>query len=975
MSGLPSFAAFFSALWGVDPFPWQTVLADKVATGRWPAALDLPTASGKTACIEVALFALATQADLPTEQRLAPRRIWFVVDRRIVVDEAFDRARRIADKLAVAGSGPLAVVADRLRALAGTNRPLAVARLRGGVFRDDGWARLPSQPAVITSTVDQLGSRMLFRGYGLSQRTSPIFAGLAANDSLVLLDEAHCSVPFLQTARAVERYRTDEWTEVRLPSPFAFVVMSATPPSEVPESEVFPGADRDSALDHPVLRERLHANKQAELVEVRAKKRGDEDEFVVAAADRARGFIEQGRQRVAVMVNRVAAASRIAAALEESSAGGYEVVLLTGRLRPCERDHIVKRWKRFLRADAPESPEKPIITVTTQCLEVGADFSFDALVTEAASLDALRQRFGRLDRMGTAKTSPAVILIRGRDVDPNESEPDPLYGSALAKTWELLATKAGDARTIDFGIEALRKTLEDVDDFAPYLAPAEDAPILLPAHLDLLCQTSPLPHPEPGMQQYLHGVGRGEPEAQVVWRADLGEDHGAWLETVAICRPVSGEMLTAPLWLLRSWLREPSETTGRDSGGDIEGESIRTDNGRGGSCRPFLLWRGRRSRVARTAEEIVPGDVVVVPAAYGIKGLGTAGGIEGLGQERADLWERAIETAGRGAAVRLNRALLGPWLACESLRRLVELAEAPAVDRGDLEEAIDAVLDFEPTAEDGPVPPEWWRDLLRAARAGRVERHPAGGLILFARPVKGAHEEPDLFADDDDLTCATGAEQSLDEHADLVRRTVEKLASLCLPESLCQAVTEAAYWHDAGKLDSRFQILLHQGDELAALAADGPLAKSPAVPASPAQRSTLRRASGLPENFRHEMLSVQLAMTHAGDFSDEASRDLFLHLIASHHGHARPLAPICEDPNPPSVCGKLGTHSLFLSPDARRSWIPHRIDSGLADRFWRLTRRYGWWGLAYVEAIVRFGDWYASNFRVQSGSDPMEVDS
>lgn len=969
MSGIPSFPEVFSALWGFDPFPWQTMLADRVAKGRWPVALDLPTASGKTACIDVALFALAMQADVPIEQRIAPRRIWFVVDRRIVVDEAFDRARTIADKLAAATDGPLRVIADRLRQLAGTDRPLAVARLRGGVLRDDGWARLPSQPAVITSTVDQLGSRLLFRGYGRSQLTAPIFAGLAANDSLVLLDEAHCAVPFLQTVRAIERLRGEGRAEVALPSPFAFVVMSATPPAEVPESEVFPGADRVEALAHPVLRQRLGASKQAELVELKAKKSSDEDALVPNAANRARGLIKTEKRRVAVMVNRVATAGQVAEALNECGGEEYDVVLLTGRLRPFERDHIVRRWKPFLKASSPENPERPIIVVTTQCLEVGADFSFDALVTEAASLDALRQRFGRLDRMGTAKTSPAVILVRGRDADPEKSEPDPVYGTALAKTWKLLTTKAGESRTIDFGIEALGEALEDVDDLSPYLAPTEDAPTLLPAHLDLLCQTAPLPHPEPDVQQYLHGIGRGAPEVQVVWRADLGEDARKWVETVAMCRPVSGEMLAAPLWRVRSWLQG---ATAQDSMADIEGAVDRSDDG-GGAFRPCLLWRGRRSKVALAADNIAPGDVMVVPAAYGMEGLARPAGVEGLGREQADLWERAMETAGRPAAVRLHRAALKPWLACEPLRRLIELAEAPATNRSELQDAIDAVLEYAPATEEEPAgPPSWWCDLMRAARAGRIERHPAGGVILLARAAQGAPEEPDLFADDDDLTCAAGVDQSLDEHSELVRQTVQKLAALCLPESLRQVVTDASWWHDAGKLDERFQILLHQGDELAALAAEEPLAKSASIPASPAQRRALREASGLPERFRHEMLSTQLANEQSNLPTDEASTDLFLHLIASHHGYARPLAPICDDPEPPSVVGKLGDNLLSLSCDGRRKWIAHRVDSGLADRFWRLTRRHGWWGLAYLEAILRLGDWYASGLRATNSHEQGE---
>ena len=36
------------------------------------------------------------------------------------------------------------------------------------------------------------------------------------------------------------------------------------------------------------------------------------------------------------------------------------------------------------------------------------------------------------------------------------------------------------------------------------------------------------------------------------------------------------------------------------------------------------------------------------------------------------------------------------------------------------------------------------------------------------------------------------------------------------------------------------------------------------------------------------------------------------------------------------------------------------LSSGVADRFWRQTRRLGWWGVAYVESVLRLSDWYAS---------------
>jgi CRISPR-associated endonuclease/helicase Cas3 len=603
------------------------MLAERIAAGRWPQALDLPTAAGKTACIDAAVYALASQVDTPSAERTAPRRIWFVVDRRIVVDEAFERASKIADKLAKAKDGPLKEIADCLLKVGGTKRPLAVGRLRGGILRDDSWGRLPSQPAVITSTVDQLGSRLLFRGYGRSNLTASIFAGLAVHDSLVLLDEAHCSVPFMRTLRAVEAFRGEAWAESPILTPFAFTILSATPSPEISKEAVFPGCDGDRALDHPILRERMSAPNPAELITVKTRTKGD-DLLVTEAAKRARAYVEaQGKRRVAVIVNRVWTAVEIAHALSAEHHETTDVVLLTGRIRPHERDRLVERWKPFLEASSPKPPEKPVILVSTQCVEVGADFSFDALVSEAASLDALRQRFGRLNRMASPGEAPAAILVCDRDT--KEGQSDPIYGTAISHCWRLLVDKAtssaggNDGKSVDFGIDALNSMLSDVDDLSPCLAPHPDAPVLLPAHLDLLCQTAPGPAVEPDIGLFLHGKKQSPPEARVVWRADLDANNAkTWKEAVVLCPPVSGEMLAVPLYRLRAWLankeaRDEGASDVEGAGPDDGGADSNEDTGECG--RPFLIWRGRdRSKVTKRPREITPNDVVVVPAAYGI---------------------------------------------------------------------------------------------------------------------------------------------------------------------------------------------------------------------------------------------------------------------------------------------------------------------------------------------------------------------
>ena len=88
-------------------------------------------------------------------------------------------------------------------------------------------------------------------------------------------------------------------------------------------------------------------------------------------------------------------------------------------------------------------------------------------------------------------------------------------------------------------------------------------------------------------------------------------------------------------------------------------------------------------------------------------------------------------------------------------------------------------------------------------------------------------------------------------------------------------------------------------------------------------------------------------------------RDLILHLVASHHGYCRALPSVVIDDE--AECVKFKEHTICRSE--RLNHPPHSLGYGISDRFWRLTRQYGWWGLAYLEAMLRLADWQASEER------------
>ena len=1046
--GAADFAVFFRAIHGDLPFPWQQRLVDRLADGdEWPDVLDLPTGSGKTATLDAAVFHLALRSECHTRAAL---RIVLVVDRRLVVDDAYERATRIGKFLenpalaAEAERGVVLEVASRLRHLAGdgeyppsdaevnTNRrssgghreekphppnakrfqppPLVASRLRGGAPLESDWARTPTQPTILCSTVDQVGSRLLFRGYGVSDRMKPVHAGLFGKHTLILLDEAHLSEPFRQTLRAV---REIGGADVRT------VLLSATPGVE--PQRPFGLAQADYAND--MLKARLETRKPAALSVVRGAPGAS---FVKAARTTLDQLLRQGvsTPAVGVIVNRVGLArqvfEKLKAAEEET---GSDTLLLIGRSRAVERDRIAKRLGPFrtgksreplasasagggeedrrlsLPLDAPGgSHAGPLFVVATQCLEVGVDLDLDGLVTQAASFDALRQRFGRLNRAGRPVSAVGAILALAEDIAKGAN--DAVYGDRIAKTWEILQQIARDDE-VDFGITALKRSLQEIEvDVTALAAPRASVPTAMPAYFDLWSQTSPPPSADPDVGLFLHGVERTSAGVSLVWRSDITEDDlrsDDW-NPAALMRlvpPRAAEMVEVPLWSARAWLggsrnreRLTSIADAPERGGN---EAVAGTPGRE---RQAFRWAGvddpRTGRVSPGA--LWPGDLLVVPAEYG--GCDEFGWAPTSGNQVADpathdQVEAVTDVADAAAwsfrsrrhAVRVARDVVARDTEWDRLHEI--LADHGLAGRDLVERLLDA-LPTEASSDsaegnDGISCARAVREPLGALRHAKGRGRSAitvhfpyrddgyGGVVLVAQhgvrepdaseaPIPGGRPA----TEDDQLSRTAGKPLTIEEHTDHVVGWVDHFV-----DRLCDAgqpvvgdLKLAAFLHDAGKADPRFQTLLSGGDPWNR--PDGPaMAKS-------GKRSPegARERAGLPTGWRHEALSVRMAQAHPR-FAEAHDPALVLWLIGTHHGFGRPFYDFADESGSGhgglSAC--LGVeHWRLASGPGPQSMAFDLEGADWAAMYEQLRQRYGVWGLAHLEAVLRLADHRASEF-------------
>ena len=954
------FAEFFRAVHHCDPFPWQQALVNRLAdSDTWPDVLDLPTGAGKTSALDAAVYHLALCGDNPGKAAL---RIAFVVDRRLVVDDAFARAQRIAKALrngldgTTGGCAVVSKVARRLQKLAGKDSPPLVAeRLRGGMPLEHDWARTPTQPTILCSTVDQVGSRLLFRGYGVSDRMKPVHAGLLGSGSLILLDEAHLAEPFRQTLDALRKIGGAE---------IKVALLSATPG----KTDGVPFALSPEDRSHPILKKRIEARKLAAL---QRPVRGDPQAAPKRFADEALKMAERLRQKdvapaaVGVVVNRVALAREIFNALKREDTA--EAVLMIGRSRGVDRDAIVSSLAPFRTGEPSRANAKRLFVVATQCLEVGVDLDLDGLVTQAASLDALRQRFGRLNRAGRPIHAEGAVIALAEDI-ANRAD-DPVYGDRIRHTWNALHEIA-EGGIVDFGVDPLSERLKQegiaVDDLS---LERPNAPVLMPAYLDLWAQTSPRPAADPEVGLFLHGTKRMAAGVSIVWRGDITEKHlrddagGALMEVIRLVPPRAAEAVEVPLWVVREWLGR-WDVTHSDVSDAPEREPDPGTAPPNGSGRQALRWAGYGDPDTRivAANDLRIGDLLIVPATYG--GCDRFGWAPASDLPVVDVADEAAKPyRARRCAVRIARDIM-------PTDKWPRIADVLASEDGSGTEMVDRLLALVPPwgedngESDSSVPRDLHSslDALRRAK-GRIDIHfpypeggEAGAILIAERGIADANEQlaATPATEDDTASHTSSLPVYLDDHGHRVARFATTYSYALGLGEVGDDLQLAAYLHDAGKADPRFQTMLAGGDPWNR--PDGrPLAKS--------GRSWSLRAwarAGLPRGWRHEALSVRMAQAHP-DFGAAHDPALVLWLIGSHHGLGRPFFDFLDaDPQRPWPCLEVADWRLSENELGPQSLTFDFAGCDWPSLFEDLKRRYGIWRLAHLEAILRLADHRAS---------------
>jgi len=962
---LTGFQDDFRALTGLLPLDWQIRLyEDFFAKGVLPVSVDVPTGLGKTMVMVLWLIARARGVTLP-------RRLVYVVDRRAVVDQATAEAEKLCAALAGEAehikrtskgerTATLRIVAELKGGLGLYDGKLPISTLRGQFIDNREWLDDPAGPAIIVGTVDMTGSRMLFGGYGVSRKMRPFHAGLLGVDTLVVLDEAHLVPPFAHLLTAIERDAA-LWpkaeADLNLLPPFAMLPLSATQRGEADDAAGTGRMKRAAPFrlepadwqGDDIARKRLNATKRltlrdldgkeadAQLAEVAwALATGGEPKRVVVFCDR-RDKDDEGQTPTAQGVTKaIEALAKGDRKKDRPKTDIEEPVLLVGARRGRERKKAADRLGALGFTGEPKAVNKPTFLIATSAGEVGVDIDADHMVSDLVPWERMVQRLGRVNRKGNGAAEACVFWSEPTVKKADAPTPAERRAAIAHRVLGLIRRlPCDDASGFDSSPGALRRLADDPAAKAAIAAATTPDP-LYPALNRPLADSWAMTALEihtgrPEVGPWLRGW-EDDPRAQttLAWRCHLPasapegnaaigeEDINAFFEAAQVreAETLETESRRASEWLRRraAELAKHGSKRAPDDEGEPDADAVADDatadtgKAKEASTRPLgerdvaaicLSQRGefgfrillgellREERRKGELERRIAGMIVVLDARFG--------GLDGSGT----LDEKAEGETSAGDA--------GSWDGI-GFRVVLETVKG----------------DGEWTASDAerPVPGERLVHSLVVRRGPDGE--PGQRLAVYSAALEAGKEDAKALS--------KTRPQTLAEHEAWAEAQATAIAdTLGLTGDAWRTLTLAARLHDEGKKAKNWQNAFKAARDAKTFGLTGPLAKT---------RGPIDQA--LLGGYRHEFGSLPYAEVDADvGRLPEGWRDLVLHLIAAHHGGARPVIETrgCDDAPPSALEGRVRAVAL---------------------RFARLQRRWGPWGLAWWESLLRAADQRAS---------------
>ncbi len=843
------FKQAFQSLTGNEPFPWQSDLfGEWFVKGRFPPACNLPTGLGKTSVIAIWLIALANN---PTQ---VPRRLAYVVNRRTVVDQTTDEVEKYRKQL------------PNLPELQCRLGSVAISTLRGQFADNREWSTDPTRPAVICGTVDMIGSRLLFSGFGCGFKSKPLHAGFLGQDVLLIHDEAHLEPAFQKLLIGIqhEQQRCNEFRK------FHVVELSATSRGG---GVVFGLTSKD--YESEVVQRRISAQKSITLHEL-----DDEKKLAERIADLALNH-KDSKRAILVFVRTVEEVEKVAERLRQAK---QKVEMLTGTLRGKERDELVEKpvFRRFLPNADPD--DETVYLVCTSAGEVGVNISADHLVCDLSTFESMAQRFGRVNRFGDRDdTRIDIVHVSGlpseNDIagekarELTKQKPSVFVDGARRRTLELLQQLNGDGSPVALGMLDAAQRLAA---FSPSPTILHTSDILFDAWA-LTTVYGKLPG-RPPVGEYLHGVSQWEPpQTLVAWREEVGRLAPGRFTPEKLAELIEDYPLKP-----HELLKDRTDRVFKQLGQVVK----RGDH-------PAWVIEQDESLRVTTLAELVNADkdalngvtLLLPPQAGGLQG-GLLNGDSETANDVADEW---FEYAERKVHRRIR-----VW---DDDPEFNEKTNGMRLIR-----TIDTRPEDEESEDDATAKRYWgW----------------------YVRP---------LSADDDGSKSAKEPITWQHHTNDVVEHVVRIGTALALPDSVQAALELSAKFHDLGKKRGVWQRSIGNPNPADWYAKSGK------------DKSGKNWKPAEITDYRHEfgsLLDVQLEKEFLEQTAD--NQDLILHLIAVHHGYARPHFP--ED--------------RAFDPE-RSQTLADEIAREVPRRFARLQRKYGRWGLAYLESLLRAADYAAS---------------